>query len=174
MNKKLENKLFSIAGALLVCVVAFIGIVSLTSCDKLGIGLSAADIEKANTTSYFAELNSIAKDFDTALTDFQADVKDKNIDAMKEKVDKAQKLIDKLDKLEVPQNCEDVQKAYLDGFIQMQGALSNYVSVYSDYLGGEYDPNVLSEQITNLKHSYEQGTAMIKQADKLAAEKNKD
>lgn len=145
--------------------------VTLAGCSQFGFPTSVADAEKAASSAYFAEVNAVVNEFKTTLGDFPSDVKEKNVQNMKDKVDASQKLIDQFNKLDVPKNCEDVQKLYSDGLVQMQQALSNYVQIYSDFTAGQIDNSVLNQRIAEVQSSYNQGISLLTQADQLAATK---
>ena len=153
-----------------MCCATFC-VVALAGCGQINKMTDPANAEKAATSVYFAEVNSAVNEFKSTLGDFSADVKEKNVDNMKKKIDESQKLIDQFNKLEVPKNCEDVQKLYLDGFVQMQQALSNYVQIYSDFQSGQIDNNVLNQRVADVQSSYNSGLNLLTQADKLASEK---
>ncbi|MDO5427284.1 MAG: hypothetical protein Q4F54_06665 [Coriobacteriia bacterium] len=165
MLKENVKKIVVALSCTLVCFFMLAG------CSGFGFPASQADAEKAVTSAYFAEVNTLVGEFKTTLGDFPADVKEKKVDSMKEKVDAAQKLIDQFSKLDVPKNCEDVHKLYTDGLVQMQQALSNYVQVYSDFVSGSIDNNVLNQRVADVQTSYNQGIDLLAQADKLAAQK---
>ena len=151
-----------------IVVISMLAI-GLCACNGFG-SLNPADIEKAKTTAYFGEVNTVAKEFNSVLTDFQTDVKDKNIEAMQNKLNESQSLIDQFNKIEVPENCSEIQKNYLDAFIQLQQALSDYVNIYSDFVNGQIDNSVLNERVANVQKSYNQGIELLNKADKLAAQ----
>lgn len=161
------TKKISVALAIITISIATI---CLCSCNAFS-SLNPADIEKTQTTAYFAEVNTIVKQFSSKLSDFQTDVKEKNVDAMQNKLKDTQSLIDQFSKLDTPPNCEDVQKNYTDAFVQLQQALSDYVQIFSDLNSGQIDNSVLNERIANVQKSYTQGIELLHQADKLATEK---
>lgn len=169
MNQRSFKKIVTALSVFTLSCFLVIAAMCICSCDKIGMNVS--DVEKAATNAYFSEVTSLSRDLTSSLADFQADVKEKNIDAMKDKLEKTQSIIDDFNKLDVPQNCEDVQKDYLDGFIQLQNALSNYVQIYSDFINGTIDNSVLQERVAEVQKSYNEGLALLRQADKLASEK---
>ena len=153
-----------------ICCAALC-VFALAGCGQVNNMTNPANAEKAATLTYFAEVNAVVGEFKTTLGDFSADVKDKNVNNMKDKIDASQKLIDQFNKLDVPKNCEDVHKLYLDGLVQMQQALSNYVQIYDDFQSGSIDNNVLNQRVADVQSSYNSGLNLLTQADKLAAEK---
>lgn len=161
ISKRITLAIF--AGIVLVLTIG------LCACKGFG-SLNPADIEKAKTTAYFGEVNTIAKEFNNVLSDFQSDVKDKNVDAMQNKLKESQSLIDQFNKIEVPENCTEIQKNYSDAFLQLQQALSDYVNIYTDFVNGQIDNSVLNERVANVQKSYNQGIELLNKADKMAAE----
>lgn len=152
----------------LTCVFACAFV--LVGCKANGVIPSAADMEKATTSAYFAEVNSVVGQFKGTLADFPTDVKEKNVTDMKSKLDDTQKLIDKFNQIDVPQNCTDIHKNYSDGLLQMQQALSDYISIYTSFVNGDIDNSVLNQRMANVQKSYSMGIDLLNKADKLAAE----
>lgn len=143
---------------------------SLTACNQAQFSFDPTTIEKAEVSSYLDTLNATVNGFKASLSDFDVNVKDKNIDELKTKLDESQKVIDNLSKTDVPDKCKEINQSYLDGFVQMQQALSNYVQVYSDFVGGSLGKDVLNQRIADVQNSYNSGLTLINKADKLVAE----
>lgn len=156
-----------LVGVVCVLTCAFV----LVGCNGKNVIPTQSDMEKAATSAYLAEVNSVVSEFKGTLSDFSTDIKEKNVANMKDKLEASQKLIDKFNQIDVPQNCNDVQKAYSDGLLQMQQALSDYISVYSSFVNSELDNSVLNERMGSVQKSYDMGLDLLRQADKLAAEK---
>ena len=165
MLKKNIKKLIVAICCLGVCVFTLAG------CSQFGLPATVADAEKAATSAYFAEVNTVVNEFKTTIGDFSSDVKEKKVDSLKDKVDACDKLVTQFSKLDVPKNCEDVHKLYTDGLVQMQQALSNYVQIYTDFVNGSIDNSVLNQRVADVQSSYNQGLELLSQADKLAAQK---
>lgn len=165
MSKSHLTKILVSIACVLTCAFVLVG------CNGKNAIPTASDMEKAATSAYLAEVNSVVSEFKTTLSDFSTDIKEKNVTNMKNKLEASQKLIDTFNQIEVPQNCTDVQKAYSDGLLQMQQALSDYISIYSSFVNSELDNSVLNERMVSVQKSYDMGLNLLKQADKLAAEK---
>ena len=161
----------SIKNILIAAIIALLCAFALCSCKGVSALNSPENAAKAQSAVYFASVNQIVNDLKAELGDFSTLVKNKDTNAMKEKLDSAQKLIDELKSVDVPQNCEDVQQAYLDGFIQMQQALSNYINIYTDFINGSIDNSVLNTRVADVQKSYNQGLELLSKADLLAAQK---
>ena len=167
MSKSHITKIFVSLACVLTCCFFLVG------CNGQNAIPTANDMEKAATSAYFAEVNSVVGEFNGALADFPADVKDKNVTDMKDKLEASQKILDKFNAIEAPQNCTDIHKNYGDGLLQMQQALSDYVAVYSSFVNGELGNDVLNQRVASIQNSYNNGLDLLNKADKQAAEATK-
>ena len=84
-----------------ICCVG-VCVFTLAGCSQFGFPTTAADAEKAATSAYFAEVNSVVNEFKTTIGDFSSDVKEKKVDSLKDKVDACDKLVNQFSKLDVP------------------------------------------------------------------------
>lgn len=170
MSQNIKNKLVLVLLILATSVLGFGAVIMLSGCNNFNPLAANGNAQKAENSAYFAQVNSISSDFKNILSDFSTCVKDKNVDEMKNKVENAQKAIDDFNKIDTPKSCKEIQKAYSDGYLQLQQALSDYVTVYSDYINGQMDANVLNERVASVQKSYNEGLELLKKADKLASD----
>ena len=160
----------SIRNILITAIAALLCAFTLCSCGPISNMTNADNAQKTQTAIYYSTLYQITNDLKAELGDFNTLVKNKDTNAMKEKLNNSQKLIDQLKDIDVPQGCEEVQQNYLDAFVQMQEALSNYINVYTDFINGSIDNSVLNTRVADIQKSYTQGLDLLVKADSLAAQ----
>lgn len=163
----LRKNLTKIAILFCACAVVFV----CAGCSAFSGGNNSSDVEKAARTTYFAQVNNLSKEFNNVLGDFQSNVKNKDVQGMQDKYKESQNLLEEFSKIQVPADCQDVQKAYTDGYLQMQKALSDYIQIYSDFVNAQISNDVLNQRVEGVQKSYDEGLELLKNADKMASEK---
>ncbi|MDO5329181.1 MAG: hypothetical protein Q4E88_03685 [Coriobacteriia bacterium] len=160
MTKKIIAVIATCACAF--CMFAFVGCGSTS--DMMGV------VQNSTPESYYlSSLNSLMSEINNSLDGFNDTVKNKDIDAMKKTLDATQNTIDKINKLDVPENCKDVQAKYLDGLNSMQKCFSDYIQVFTDQKEGKITNEVLAQRVAEIQKSYNSAMNSLKEADKLAS-----
>ena len=123
--------------------------------------------------TYLSQVNQIMSEFDESLEGFTDAVSRNDVVTMGSQLDQALKTLDKLDGLNVPASMGDVQKSYLKATETLEGALRDYVALYTEIDAAAQDGNVdwsaYSGRIDKIQASYEEGVKALEDADAAAA-----
>ena len=133
---------------------------------------STATEEQTANRQYMAAVNQGMDELAVKLESFNDAVSRADVVAMRTQLEKAFKEIDDLDALEAPEALADVKTGYLEGCAMLEGALGEFVSLYTQLESGELaaDSEEYASALAAIQESYDAGIAKLEETDKLALE----
>ena len=131
---------------------------------------SEATDEQAANRQYMAAVNQGMDDLAAKLEGFSDAVSRADVVSMRTQVEKAFKEIDDLDALEAPEALADVKAGYLEGCALLEGALGEYVDLYTQLDNGTLtaDSEEYAAALAAIQQAYDAGIAKLEETDELA------
>ena len=136
----------------------------LASCAPNPNAESSGSSASANR-AYMAMINQKMETLNQVLSDFQAAVGEQDIVAMKARQADAARIVDDVKAADAPEKLAKVKEGYVGGLDQMQHALADYVTLYTDAQGGGLDVESFDERIRQVQEAYDRGMESLKSAD---------
>lgn len=136
---------------------------------------SALDDETAKNRQFMATVNQVMVDVQSALAGFNDAVGSGDVVAMKTQLDNTADCLETLNKIEAPAGLSDIKQDYVDGTQALQGALSDYVTLYSEISAATenapFDWSAYSDRVAQINSTYQDGIAKLQAGDEAAASK---
>ena len=127
--------------------------------------------EQQANRQYMSDVNEIMEDLAEQLESFTDAVSRDDVVAMRTQADDAFEVLDELDDLEAPDALADIHEDYVAGAAALEEALSAYVDLYTeiDAAGDSYDWDAYDEALAEIQAQYDEGIALLEEADETAA-----
>lgn len=152
-----------------VCAALFA--LALAGCSASSAPSEQEQAQQANR-QYMSQVNQYMMDIQTNLDDFSSAVEAGDLVAMRSALTDASRSIDGIEGLEAPEALADLQTGYRDGCVQLEAALNDYVSLFTEIenAGGTVDSGTYQERIASIQQEYDDGVQKLSDADAKAAE----
>ena len=137
-----------------------------------GSGAVAANEEQQANRAYMSTVNQTMEELDANLDSFVDAVSRGDVVNMRSQAENAYKTLDKLENLDVPDDMADIQEGYLDGTGKLREALDEYIGLYVDASGSDFDWSTYEERVEVVQKLYDDGVAALEAADEAAANKS--
>ena len=136
---------------------------------------SALDDETAKNRQFMASVNQVMVDIQSSLDGFNDAVGAGDVVAMKTQLDNTADCLEALRKIEAPAGLSEIKQDYVDGTTALQGALGDYITLYSEIAAATadapFDWTAYGDRVAAITASYQDGIAKLQAGDEAAASK---
>ncbi|NPD30806.1 hypothetical protein HLV37_02790 [Eggerthellaceae bacterium zg-1084] len=168
----MNRSMIKVAGAL--CSALMVGVLA-TGCTLSGPEAASTPEQRAqkDNRAYMSQLNDALSGMRDGLGAFTQAVSRNDVVSMRTQADRALASIDKVSSLEAPEALTEVHGTYVSGLEKLKGALSDYVTLYTDMKAaidqGTFDANAFAAKVGEVQSAYDEGMELLKKADEQAA-----
>ncbi len=143
---------------------------------------ATADENAAKNRQFIAQLNQKTGELSDVLAQFQTAVSEGDAVGMKAASDSASKIAGSVKALKAPvpdkeaktvdssKELDEVKDAYVEGMNDLNAALVDYASLYSEVAAGDVSQSELTRSLETLQSSYDKAVEKLEAADKQLTE----
>lgn len=158
----MHNRIIRIA-RLTVLALALATVVA--GCASTGTADTSVTDEANANRQYMASLNSQMAGLQDVMDEFQVALSEGNTVVMQSQIDKCDAIIDKIEAGQPTDNLADAKGQYVDALKTLDGAMKDYVSLYSDAEKSLLSAQDVSSRMDQIQSAYNDGIEKLEKAD---------